>query len=78
VKHDKIKFGTVVTLGGDQDSNDIVITIMGPWETDPENHVYSYQAPAVNRLLGKEKGDVVEFLDMEMTVREITVYGLNV
>jgi transcription elongation GreA/GreB family factor len=36
------------------------VTILGHWDSDPDNGVYSYQSEFAKRLLGKELGDVVE------------------
>ena len=53
-----IGIGSVVELeqggGGSQR-----YSILGAWDSDPENNVLSYKTPLAQQLLGKEKGDTV-------------------
>jgi len=37
-----------------------IVTILGPWDDDPERDILSYQAPGVQPLLGKATGDSVD------------------
>ena len=58
----QIRVGTVATLhrDGDGDGAERRITILGPWESDPENGIVSYEADTARGLIGKKVGDPVE------------------
>ena len=56
-----ISFGTVVTLKDNQSGNEETYTILGPWESDPDNNVISYMAPFGDAILNKKVGDVLQF-----------------
>ena len=57
----KISFGTKVTmLNLDTDKN-VVYTILGPWESDPEKNIISYKAPLGIELLDSEKNEELHF-----------------
>lgn len=57
----KVGFGTVVTLKNNGENSTETITILGPWESNPENHIISYQSPYGKALLGAAVGDHLEF-----------------
>jgi transcription elongation GreA/GreB family factor len=65
----KVSIGTVVEMrptgGGESRS----VTILGPWDSDVESDVYSYQSEFAKGLLGRRPGETVE-MDGEIT--EIT------
>lgn len=57
----KVSFGTKVTmLNLDTDKN-VVYTILGPWESDPEKNIISYKAPLGIELLDSEKDEELHF-----------------
>ena len=56
-----VSFATVVTLENKDDGKDEVYTILGPWESDPDNNVISYMSPFGNAILDKKVGDDVQF-----------------
>ena len=56
-----VSFATVVTMHNNIDNKDEVFTILGPWESDPENNVISYMSPFGNAILDKKVGDNVKF-----------------
>lgn len=56
-----ISFGTVATLKDNQTGNEETYTILGPWESDPDNNVISYMAPFGDAILNKKVGDVLQF-----------------
>ena len=59
-QHDRVKFGSTVTLE-DLDSGDIVTyTIVGGYESSPEKGLISYNSPLTKQLLGKKAGDEIE------------------
>ena len=56
-----ISFGTVVTLTDNTSGKDEQYTILGPWESDPDNNVISYMSPFGNAIYEKKVGDKVQF-----------------
>ena len=52
-----ITFGTTVTLKNNNSGNDETYTILGPWESDPENKIISYMSPLGNAFLDKKVGE---------------------
>ena len=57
-----MRVGTRVRLRGDGGAErDIVI--LGPWDSKPENAVYSYQSEFAQRLLGAHPGDRVNLVE---------------
>jgi len=63
----KISFGTVVTLKNLDTNKEEVYTILGPWESDPENNVISYLSPFGGNLLNHKKGETLGFTINERT-----------
>lgn len=57
----RINFGTVITLKDNIKNKEEVYTILGPWESNPDQNIISYLAPFGSALLGKEKGDSFTF-----------------
>lgn len=70
-----ISFATLVTLNNAETGKDEVYTILGPWESDPDNNVISYMSPFGNALMDKKVGDKCSFTVNEhkynYTVKEI-------
>lgn len=56
-----VSFGTEVTLTDSNTQKDEVYTILGPWESDPENNIISYMSPFGNAILDKKVGENVQF-----------------
>ena len=52
----------------------VVLTILGPWDSDPGRGIVSYLAPAVAALLGKRAGEAVRFGDQDFVVEHIEVW----
>ena len=52
-----VRVGTRVTLGGA--AGERALTLLGPWESDPEGGVISYESELGASLLGKTVGDEV-------------------
>lgn len=57
----KVSFGTKVTLLNLDTNENIVYTILGPFESDMEKNIISYQAPLAENLLGSEVGEERHF-----------------
>ncbi len=69
---DTVSIGNVVTL----ESADGIkkMTILGAWDSDPDNDVISYLSDMAKALLDKKVGDVVTVAGKEMTVKAIDKY----
>lgn len=70
-----VSFGTVVTLTDNDSGKEETYTILGPWESDPDNNVISYMSPFGNALLNRKAGETATFTINEhkynYTVKEI-------
>ena len=56
-----VSFATVVTLTNNDDGKDEEYTILGPWESDPDNNIISYMSPFGNAILDKKVGESATF-----------------
>ncbi len=56
-----ISFGTVVTLTDKSSGKDETYTILGPWESDPDNGIISYMSPFGNAILDRKAGEELTF-----------------
>lgn len=65
----EVRPGTRVTLSLVDGTE--VITLLGPWDSKPEEKVYSYQAEVARSLLGKREGEAVVWLGKPGTVIRI-------
>lgn len=65
-----IRIGTRVSLRNGDEKRDV--TILGQWDSAPEQGVYSSEADAAKALLGHAVGDIVSFMgnDYEVTAIE--------
>ncbi|MEM6453684.1 MAG: GreA/GreB family elongation factor [Acidobacteriota bacterium] len=68
--------GSEVIIGArvaltDADGGDRVITILGPWESDPEAGVLSNESAQAQALIGAKPGDAVTLGDVDYTVGTI-------
>lgn len=57
----KVGFGTKVSLTDLAADDATHYTILGPWESDPEEHIINYQSPLGGRLMRAAPGDELEF-----------------
>jgi transcription elongation GreA/GreB family factor len=48
-----------------------IMTILGPWESKPEEDVISYESDLAKELLGKKPGEVVGIMGEEWTIETI-------
>ena len=65
--------GTTVRLAPEGGGEEVVVTILGPWDSDPAKNILSYMARAAAGLLGKKMGDAAEFNEKQYKVAEIKV-----
>ena len=70
-----VSFATLVTLTNKDSGKDEVYTILGPWESDPDNNIISYMSPFGNAIMDKTAGTDVQFTINEhkynYTIKEI-------
>ena len=57
----RVGFGTIVVLEKPGNSEKETYTILGPWESDPENGVISYMSPLGTNLLNHKVGETLSF-----------------
>lgn len=70
----EVRLGSKVFLkaeGGDDRS----ITILGPWESKPEEDVISYESELAQKIIGKKAGDEVSLGDVTYTVESIKPFS---
>ena len=56
-----VSFATAVTLHNNETNADETYTILGPWESDPDNNIISYMSPFGNAIMDKKVGEEVRF-----------------
>lgn len=56
-----VSFATLVTLHNNETNADETYTILGPWESDPDNNIISYMSPFGNAIMDKKVGEEVKF-----------------
>ncbi len=64
--------GTRVTLEGPKGKK--TVTLLGPWDSKPDEGVYSYLSELGKLLLGKTVGEQATVLGDEMTIKKIEVF----
>jgi transcription elongation factor GreA len=69
-----VSVGTSVRLSPLDGSTEALVTVLGPWDSDPANDIISYLAPTGSALLGKRKGDQVIFNEKPYRIVDITVW----
>jgi transcription elongation factor GreA len=77
VNIDKASFGTKVILVNGASGSEETYTILGPWESDPENRIISYLSPLGGAILNKKTGESFTFSrvgeeKLSYTVKEIS------
>lgn len=75
---DIIGVGTVVELLQYSSGKNITYSILGAWDSDPENNILSYETPLAYALLSKKVGETVETnidnMSEQWTVKKILRY----
>ena len=72
-----VSFGTEVVLTNNENGKDEKYTILGPWESDPENGVLSYMSPFGTHILDSKLGERLTFKindnNYDYTVKNISL-----
>ncbi len=71
-----ISFGTKVTLHDNRTGQDIMYTILGPFESAPEDGILSYLSPLGAKLLNHKAGEHLVF-DVNGTAYDFTVSSIE-
>jgi len=58
--HDKVSFGSTVEMVDINTEEEIIYTIVGAAESDPDTGFISFNSPLAKQLLGREEGDEVK------------------
>ena len=72
----QVSIGTVVTLRDTASGESLSYTILGAWDSIPEEHVLSYQTALGQALLGKKPGETVE-LPTETGSRQVEIVSIE-
>jgi transcription elongation GreA/GreB family factor len=64
-----VRVGTKVELSNGDARREV--TILGPWESDPERGVYSNQSEVATKLMGHSAGDIVTFMGNDYQIESI-------
>lgn len=75
VETSQVRAGTRVLLSskeGDQE-----VTILGPWESDPERSIYSHESDAAKKLIGSRKGDTVDLFGRSYVIESIEPWTIS-
>jgi transcription elongation GreA/GreB family factor len=64
-----VRVGTKIELSNGDVRRDV--TILGPWESDPEHGVYSNQSDVAKQLIGHAAGDIVSFMGNDYMIESI-------
>ncbi|GHV94731.1 transcription elongation factor GreA [Spirochaetia bacterium] len=57
----RVSFGTTVLLHNDTQNQKEEYTILGPWESDPDNNIISYLSPFGGAILNRTVGERFDF-----------------
>jgi transcription elongation GreA/GreB family factor len=71
----EVRPGTRVVLAAP--SGGKTITLLGPWDSKPEEGIYSYLSEAGNALLGRTAGETVTFLGESVVIEKIEPWRTN-
>lgn len=64
-----VRVGTRIELSNGDVRREV--TILGPWESDPERGIYSNQSDVAKALIGHAAGDVVTFMGNDYVIESI-------
>jgi transcription elongation GreA/GreB family factor len=70
----EVRIGTRVVLREPESGRERTATILGPWDSRPEEAIYSYESEFAAALLGKRPGERVTLPDGEVEVVSIAAW----
>lgn len=73
ISSDVVGIGNVVECVDEQNQT-ILITILGPWEAEPEKNILSFQSKIAQNITGKKVGEKINYQDKEYTIKSIKSY----
>ncbi len=73
---DQVSAGTIVDLRDVTSGKAVRYTVLGAWDSDPENHVIAYKTPLGQVILGKKIGEHVK-LKIGTSHHEYQVAGIS-
>ncbi len=76
VRTDLVSLGTKVELTELNSGQDETYSVMGAWDSDPDNHIVSYLTPLAQVLLNKPAGTEVEF-DMGGNLKRYRINSIS-
>jgi transcription elongation GreA/GreB family factor len=76
VDDSQVSIGTVVKLRHRKNGTVQVYSILGAWDSNPEQHIVSYQTAIGQALIGKRLGDLVD-LPTETGSQEVEVISIS-
>jgi transcription elongation GreA/GreB family factor len=77
VNAEKASFGTKTVLLNQSSGAEEEYTILGPWESDPENRIISYLSPFGGVILNKKVGEQFEFAFDKNNADEMIMYTVK-
>ncbi len=57
---DQVSVGSIVELKNLADNAKVTYTLLGAWDSDPDNHLIAYKTPLGQALLGKKPADQIK------------------
>lgn len=66
-----VGIGTRITLKTN-DEDPLVITLLGPWDADPDKNILSFQSKLAKTMLGKKRNETVALQGKTYTIEEIS------
>jgi transcription elongation GreA/GreB family factor len=69
----EVRIGTVLHLKGGEGPR--TLTLLGPWESDPDNGVISYESELGQKILGNKVGAAVQVGEQNYTIEAIERFG---
>ena len=67
----EVRIGSQLHLIGVEGGGRRVLTILGPWESEPEKDVISYESDLAKEILGRKPGDAVSLGGESWTIEKI-------
>jgi len=74
--HDKVRFGSTVTILDINEDKESTYTIVGTYESNPDKAFISTLSPLARQLMGKEEGDEV-LVDLPSGEKEYEILSIS-